>query len=210
LTQDINGPEIEFSPEYLDASHSGMRCRMRIGNQRLGQMGYPFAWDYGAACQSLTYTLDATDMTFRVVVKGQDNRSSTGGTLVWGNSVHSPHPPWAQTGRWPWLMTADTSHSSEKDPQACADYAVADMRTHEFPRVALGARIRIDGTVDGQPTGSPPIEALATGDTATFTVGAQRHPWLGAGTYGCRILGIASGSDPHTAKFDLQYVGYTP
>ncbi|WP_027947223.1 hypothetical protein [Amycolatopsis taiwanensis] len=204
ITQMDGGPELEFSPEFTDASESAFTWRMRIGAPRLGQLGFPHAWDYGKAAQTYVPSRDGADMTFRTISKGQDSRNSSGGSLAWADSV-SVTPPWGFAG-WPWLQTIDTSHVSETDGSVLQSYAVQDTTTNQYPIETAAAVVRVDGrSASGLRTGSPSIDQVLPGDTAVFTL--HGHPTENDGQYGQRVIGIGSGADLWTAALTLQVLG---
>lgn len=201
LTQQDNGPEIEFSPEWTDSTQTFFQWRMRVGT-RLGQLGFPFAYDYQKALQYLKVTRDGTAMTFGVWAKGQDNRSSTGGTLTWASSTDATKP----NEGWPWLLTADTMHSSETSVAVVQSYANADVAAGMNPVYSGEATLRMDGrSQKGAITGSPSVDALSIGDTTWCQVAG--HPRLPDGRYAARILTLASGQDIETAAASLQVIG---
>ncbi|WP_190824687.1 hypothetical protein [Saccharopolyspora pogona] len=201
LTQQDAGPEIEFVCEWNDSSQQAIVWRMRVGEPRLGQLGYPHVWDYRQACQSLKTTLDGSRQAFGVIAKGADNRT-TSGTFTYAEISDMT---WPAAG-WPWMQTADTTHLSETSQAVISSYATGTLRTFMPPLWTAQATIRIDGrNPSGLPTGSPSIEALSTGDTAVMQV--RDHAWIYDAQYACRILSIGSGMDPWTATLDLQVMG---
>ncbi len=206
ITQVINGPEIEFSPEFADSTQGYFRWRMRIGNNRLGQLGYPHAWDYQRALLSLPVGIDGTDMTFQVVSKGQDTRTVSSATppVASGALVSASAIDTFYTAQgWPALQTADTGHTSTIDPNTVAGYATAAVTTHKVPIKTATALVSLNGLDNqGRQTGAPSIELLSVGDTAFF--GLIGHPFLANGQYGMRILALESGSDAFTAKLIVQ------
>jgi hypothetical protein len=204
IIQMDGGPELEFSPEFTDANESAFMWRMRIGEPRLGQLGFPHAWDYGKAAQTYLPSRDGADMTWRSIAKGQDTRSTSGGSLAWADSV-SVSPPWSLAG-WPWLQTVDTTHMSETDISVLQSYAVQDATTNGFPIQTVTSVVRTDGrAAGGQRTGSPSMDQVLPGDTAVFTL--RGHPLEDDGQYGVRIIGTGSGNDLWTAALTLQTLG---
>lgn len=206
LTQVINGPEVEFSPEFGDSTQGYFRWRMRIGNNRLGQLGFPHAWDYQRALLSLSTGIDGVDMTFQVTSKGQDTRTVSSATppIASGALISAAASDTTYTGQgWPALQTADTGHTSTIDTATVAGYAAAAVTTHRVPMKTATARISINGLDNqGRQTGAPSIDLIAVGDTAF--VGLVGHPFLPDGQYGLRILTLESGPDAYTAKMVVQ------
>jgi len=206
LTQVDQGPEVEFSPEFGDSTQGYMRWRMRIGNNRLGQLGFPHAWDYQRALLSLSMGIDGTDMTFNVTSKGQDTRTVSSATppVASGALISAAASDTTYTAQgWPALQTADTGHTSTIDTATVLGYATAAVTTHKVPIKTATARISINGLDNqGRQTGAPSIDLVSVGDTAF--VGLTGHPFLADGQYGMRILTLESGSDAYTVKMVVQ------
>lgn len=210
LTKRENGPEIEFVPEWRDDGHQYFQWRMRIADGRLGQLGYPYVYDYGRALQSLKVTRDGTGMTFYVFAKGKDDRTDSGGSLTWNYSSTVVEKT---SQGWPFLWTADTGHTSLDDRDALLAYANADVLAGENAAYTGNAALRFDGRWKGQNTGSPDASVLQTGDTLWCQIttdidsGLPGHPRLPDGKYAVRLLALGSGSDLDTAQADLQVLG---
>ncbi len=206
LTQVDQGPEVEFSPEFTDSTQGYVRWRMKIGNNRLGQLGFPHAWDYQRALLSLSTGIDGVDMTFNVTSKGQDTRTVSSATppVASGALISAAASDTTYTGQgWPALQTADIGHTSTIDPATVAGYATAAVTTHKVPIKTATAHININGLDNqGRQTGAPSIDLVSVGDTAFF--GVTGHPFLSDGQYGARILTLESGSDAYTAKMVVQ------
>lgn len=206
LTQVDQGPEVEFSPEFGDSTQSYLRWRMRIGNNRLGQLGFPHAWDYQRALLSLSTGIDGVDMTFNVTSKGQDTRTVSSATppVASGALISATASDTLYTAQgWPALQTADTGHTSTIDPATVTGYATAAITTHKVPVQTATARISISGLDNqGRQTGAPSIDLVSVGDTAFF--GLVGHPLLADGQYGMRILTLESGPDAYTTKMVVQ------
>lgn len=197
-----DGPEIEFIPEWRDDGKQYFQWRMRVSDDRLGQLGYPYAYDYGKALQSLKVSRDGKAMTFYVFAKGKDDRTDTGGSLTWAYSSFTAEK--ASQG-WPLLWTVDTSHTSVDDKAAIQSYADGDVRVGQNAIYTATATLRTDGMFNGKPSGSPDASVLQTGDTLACTV--TGHPRLPDGTYAVRMLAIGSGSGLDTMAADLQMIG---
>lgn len=206
LTQVDQGPEVEFAPEFVDSTQGYMQWRMKIGNNRLGQLGFPHAWDYQRALLSLSTGIDGVDMTFNVTSKGQDTRTVSSATppVASGALISAAASDTTYTGQgWPALQTADTAHTSTIDPATVSGYATAAVTTHNVPIKTATAHISINGLDNqGRQTGAPSIDLVSVGDTAFF--GVTGHPFLVDGQYGARILTLESGSDAYTAKMVVQ------
>lgn len=206
LTQVINGPEVEFAPEFADSTQTYVRWRMRIGNNRLGQLGYPHAWDYQRALLSLSVGFDGSGMTFTTTTKGNDTRTTSSTGVVTGTLVSASATDSTYTGQgWPMLQTADTSHTSVIDTATVQGYATAAVTTNGTPLRTATAVVRNDGLDNqGRATGSPPIDLVSPGDTAVM--GLTRHPFLADGQYPVRVLTLESGPDPYTSKMVVQVI----
>ncbi len=206
LTQVDQGPEVEFAPEFTDSTQGYMRWRMRIGNNRLGQLGFPHAWDYQRALLSLSTGIDGVDMTFNVTSKGQDTRTVSSatppvasGALISAAASDTTYP--AQG--WPALQTADTGHTSTIDTATVTGYATAAITTHKVPVQTATAHVSINGLDNqGRQTGASSIDLVSVGDTAFF--GLVGHPFLTDGQYGMRILTLESGPDAYITKMVVQ------
>lgn len=201
ITQQDGGPEVEMSPEWDDSNHAYLQWWIKVGTPRLGQLGYPHAWDYQQACQNLQVTIDGTNQANDVITKGQDARQ-TGGALTWAESTDTTYT----SQGWPWLQLADTNHVSETSQDVITRYAVGDVAANLQPRYTGSMVVRVDGrNVAGQATGSPAIDAVRPGDT--FFVQVTGHPSLDDGQYAGRILAMSAGQDLWTARLDVQVIG---
>jgi hypothetical protein len=104
LTQVIDGPEIEFRPEYTDSTRTAVRWRMRIGNPRLGDLGLPHAWDYCNALTHLDDDGDGSQQQMETWVRGNGMERS----LLTG---HYADTSLVAVG-WPKLEAIDGNHTS--------------------------------------------------------------------------------------------------
>lgn len=201
ITQQDGGPEIEFSPEWDDSNHAYLQWWLRIGNPRLGNLGYPHAWDYQQACETLQVVIDGTAMANDAIAKGADNRT-TGGTLTWAESTNTTYTD----NGWPWLQTGDANHVSETSQSVVQSYADGDVNSNLQPHYTGTMTVRVDGrNAAGQPTGSPSIESVRPGDTCLVQV--TNHPFLSDGQYAGRVMTMGAGSDLWSAQLDVQVVG---
>lgn len=198
LTQVIDGPEIEFRPEYTDTTQTAVQWVMRIGNPRLGNLGLPHSWDYLiGALTNVDEDGDGSQQQFRAWVRGNGMER---GLLV----GHYEDTELVDAG-WPMLESVDGDHSSATDVATLNGWAQADVETYRSAILKLSARIRLDGSDGrGRKTGSPTIGELAVGDNGTFNI--RNHRSLDDGDYGERIIAISSGSDLTTALLTLQGV----
>ncbi|GAA1970131.1 hypothetical protein [Amycolatopsis minnesotensis] len=196
LSEVIDGPEIEFRPEWADATHSAIQWRMRIGNPNLGDTtGYPHAWDYGAALIRVSVDRDASRQTFARFERGAGSERQ----LVYG---HYQDLTLINAG-WPLPEDQGGEHISASVKSTLDGWAKKYVTTYYRPTISWDITVRAAGD-DGQghPTRSPSLDLLAAGDTGVANV--HGHRVITDGTYPIRILGASNGDDPHTAKLTLQ------
>lgn len=197
LTQVIDGPEIEFRPQFADSTQRAIEWEMRIGNPRLGQLGYPHAWDYGQALANVDYDRDGSSMTMAHFERGngmerglltgyQDDK-----TLV--NLASYP---------WPELETVGGSSTSTVDPEVLQAKADGYVATYARPVVTWSATVRMDGTNgQGGVTRSPSVDLVSAGDNCTFRMRSHRR--ILDGTYQRRIVRVSNGPSLYTAQLAL-------
>lgn len=197
LTQVIDGPEVEFRPEYTDSTRTAVQWRMRIGNPRLGNLGLPHAYDYCAALTNVDEDGDGSQMQFETWVRGNGMERS----LLTG---HYADPSLVASG-WPKLENVDGSHTSATEQDTLDGWAQADVATYKRGMTKWAGRVRIDGTDGrGNVTGSPSLDTVSVGDSAYFQM--RNHRWIPDGVYGQRILSVSSGGDLTTAELGLMEV----
>lgn len=197
LTQVIDGPEIEFRPEYTDSTRTAVQWRMRIGNPRLGDLGLPHAWDYGAALSHVDDDGDGSNQQFETWVRGNGMER----VLLTGHYADTS----LTAAGWPKLESVDGNHTSATEQATLDGWAQADVQTYRRGITKWSGRVRIDGT-DGRDnqTGSPSLDNVSAGDNAFFQL--ANHRWLPDGVYGQRILSVSSGGDMETALLGLMEV----
>lgn len=197
LTQVIDGPEVEFRPEYTDSGHTAVQWRMRVGNPRLGNLGLPHSWDYCKALSHVDEDGDGSQQQFRAFVRGNGMER---GLLV----GRYEDTEMTDLG-WPMLESIDGNHSSATELPTLNGWAQADVETYRRGINTWAGRVRIDGTDGrGRRTGSPALNIVSAGDNAYFTM--KDHRWIPDGIYGQRILSVNSGGDLVTAQLALQGV----
>lgn len=195
LTQVIDGPEVEFRPEYTDSTRTYMQWTMRTGNPRLGNLGLPHAWDYGRALTHVDEDGDGSKQQFRTFVRGNGMERA----LLIG---HFEDTSLVGLG-WPMLESIDGNHSSATEITTLSGWAQADVQTYRRGTNTWSARVRIDGTDGrGRRTGAPALDIVSVGDNATLNM--RDHRWIPDGLYGQRILAVSSGGDLATAQLGLQ------
>jgi hypothetical protein len=197
LTQVIDGPEVEFRPEYTDSTRTFVQWRMRIGNPRLGNLGLPHAFDYGRALTHVDEDGDGSQQQFETWVRGNGMER----TLLTG---HHADLSLVSSG-WPKLENVDGGHTSATEQDTLDGWARADVDTYKRGMTQWAGRVRIDGTDGrGRRTGSPALNIVSAGDSAFFQV--RDHRWIPDGVYGQRILSVSSGGDMTTALLGLMEV----
>jgi hypothetical protein len=197
LTQVIDGPEIEFRPEYTSDTRTAVRWKMRIGNPRLGNLGVPHAYDYGRALTHVDEDGDGSQQQFRTWTRG--NGMERG--LLLGHHADTS----LVSAGWPRLDNLDNDHSSATDVATLNGWARADVETYRRPIIKLAAKVRLDGTNGrGEATGAPAVSELEVGDNGTFNI--RDHRWIADGQYTQRIIAVNSGGDYETAQLTLQGV----
>lgn len=200
LTQVDGGPEIEFRPEWTDEKHSAIQWRMRIGNPRLGQRGFPHAWDYGAGLVAVGVDIDGSQQGFGWWVKGDGMERETRGAYHADRALVDAGGPYP----WPMLEEVDSEHTSATEQATLQAWARADVATHRRAVRLTSAVVRLDGgDATGAVSGSPSLDLVAPGDSASF--GIRGHRRLPDGQYRERILGFtAEGDDLGRVRLALQ------
>lgn len=201
LTQVIDGPEIEFRPEFVDEiSKQQIRWRMRIGNSRLGNLGFPHAFDYRKALVDITYAVDGTARATRDFERGNGmNRD-----LVTGFNDHvlpTSYDPAAIL-----LERIGSDHTSTSDAAVLDGWAQAAVLNNLVVSPDLKATVRIPGD-DGQGnvTRSPILTTVEAGDNVLAQL--KRHPRIPDGLIGLRIAGANSTPKKQIAELQVQFLG---
>lgn len=201
LTQVIDGPEIEFRPEFVDeVSKQQVRWRMRIGNTRLGNLGFPHAFDYGKALTDLTYDMDGTLRGTRDFERGNGmNRDLVTG--FYDSALPTSYDPAAIL-----LERIGGDHTSTSDPGVLNGWAQAAVLNNLSVSPDLKATVRIPGD-DGQGnvTRSPILTTVEAGDNCVAQI--KRHPRIPDGLIGLRIAGANSTAKSQIAQLQVQYLG---
>jgi len=201
LTQVIDGPEIEFRPEFVDeVSKQQIRWRMRIGNPRLGNLGFPHAFDYGRALVDLTYGVDGSAKATRDFERGNGmNRDLVTG--FYDHALPTSFDPAAIL-----LERVGADHTSTTDPAVLDGWAQAGVLNNLVVAPNLMATVRVPGD-DGQgnATRSPILTTVEAGDNMLAQI--RRHPRIPDGLVGFRIAGANSTQKSQIAQLQLQYLG---
>jgi len=197
LTALVGGPEIEFRPQFSPTQPGYLQWLMRIGSPRLGQLGSPWAWDYGArgAVQQLDFNRDGSQMTFSDYTRCSGSQYD----LMVGNGQSLG----LVGAGYPLLEDVNGDHTQVDDQPTADSYAKQWVATYQNTVDTPAAQVRVDAKdVSGRLTGSPTLDQIAVGDTAAFNV--QGHRRMPNGTYTCRITAVANGSTFDTAALTLQ------
>lgn len=200
LTQVIDGPEIEFRPEWVDPlTKQAVQWRMRIGNSRLGNLGFPHAWDYGKSLVKMGFQNNGTSRCNIDFERGNGmNRD-----LITGAYYEVPNP---LDNADPLLERAGSEHTDATDGATLWAWSNAFVLANKRPVPELSATVRIAGDDgDGYATRSPELGTVDVGDNAVFRL--TDHPRLPDGGYVCRIVGMEPGNDTQSAKLSLQQLG---
>lgn len=185
LSQVIDGPEFEFSPEFVDTTTKAyIRWRLNIGNSRLGNLGFPHAWDYRKALIDSQFDTDGTYRVTRSFERGNGmNRD-----LVTGYAD-------APVGINPsdlLLEEAGGAHTDASDAATLTAWAVAAVADGQAALPMLTHRVRTAGDDgNGFKSRSPHCAEIAVGDNMTAFY--KNHPRLGTTNLACRIVGISGG-----------------
>lgn len=200
LTQVIDGPEIEFRPEFVDPlTRQNIQWRMRIGNSRLGNLGFPHAWDYGKSLIDMRYSNDGSGRCNIDFERGNGmNRD-----LIVGTYYEAPS---ALDNADPLLERSGSEHTDATDAGTLWAWSNATVLASKRPIPELKALVRIPGD-DGHgfATRSPNLTSVDVGDNGVFNL--VNHPRLADGGYVCRVVGIEPGTQTQTAWLSVQLLG---
>lgn len=199
LSQVIDGPEMEFAPEFVDeTSKQFIRWAMRIGNSRLGTLTFPHAFDYGKALIDITRSNDGSIRNTRDFERGNGmNRDLITGFYD------------APIGSDPAALLLENvgqDHTSSTNVEELNGFAQASVDSSSLSTSNYTAIVRIPGDDgEGYQTRSPQLNTVQVGDNCTAQI--REHPRLPNGLYGFRIAGISNGSSAQTARLGLQFLG---
>ena len=207
LTQVIGGPEIQFAPEFVDPlTLQAIQWRMRIGDTktgtgRLGNLGFPHAWDLGKALLDVDYGTDGSTMATRDFERGNGmNRD-----LLTGFADNPLNPLDAGAIL---LEAVGGAHTSATQQDTLNTWASAAVANGGLPVPRMKADVRTagdDGT--GLVTRSPHQAAVFDGDTGVLNIRGHRR--VRDGQYWVRITGRGSGSTADEMTLTLQLLGVT-
>ena len=200
LTQVQDGPEVEFRPQFTDATRTSVQWSMLVGSPRLGNLQYPHAWRTGGAMMSLSSDHDGSQLLTEDWVRGNGMER---GLLV-GHAADAT----LEAAGWPHLDNVNGDHTSAIDKSTLDGWAIAEINTYGRVMKTLKATVRMNGAdLNGRRTGSPPITEVSAGDNAVIDV--VGHRWLPDQVSGQRIISVSNGSSLSTAQLTLQATGAT-
>lgn len=199
LSQVIGGPEIEFRPEFVDeVTRQQIQWRMRIGNPRLGNLGYPHVFDLGAALVDMTYATDGTGRATRAFERGNGmNRDLPVG--FYDAPINTD--PAALL-----LEQSGGTHTDVSDTNTLNAWASSVVQTNLVTKVTASATVRVPGDDGrGRSTRSPSMMEVAAGDTCAMHL--RGHPRIPDSTVYARVLGVNSTDKAQIAQLQLQVIG---
>jgi len=199
LSQVVSGPEIEFRPEFVDpVAKDYIRWVMRIGNPRLGNLGYPHAFDYGQALVKINRSTDGTERTGRDWDVGNGMERD----LVFG---FYDQPLGADSAAL-LLENVGRNHAGSGNMTELDGYAQGQVVTNVSSKTTHVATIRIagDNNVNEQ-TRSPILTVVEVGDNCLAQL--KDHPRITDGLYYFRIMSLASGTKASEAVAQLMLLG---
>lgn len=191
LTGLVDGLEIEFEAYFTSPQRTFVRHLMKIGEPRLGQLGFPHVWATGLGLVDCGYSYDGTNKVRRDWERGQgmDRNILTGFSQNLDGVTTGLGP-----GLLPLLEEVGSTHMNAADGNTLTSYAQASVITNTRGMKTLAPVVRLDGTLgDGRKTGSPDLRDVAPGDTGYLDL--TEHPRLEDGRYAVRIVRMRGDSD---------------
>lgn len=196
LTDDVNGPEIEFRPYFPDEiAMNTVRYELRVGSPNLGNLGFPHLFISGRGGALVTATPgingERTADNYYVPGNGTDQLTPIGNSRSTTLTANG----------FPLLDDIDTSHTSTTEQSTLDGYAAQNRSRYQAGARVLQAVVRIDGRdASGAETGSPSMDQVRNGDTCILKI----LGYIGTrpGVYRCRVLGKQPAVD--TVALELQ------
>lgn len=199
LTQVINGPEIEFAPEFVDGTTKQfIRWRMRIGNSRLGNLGFPYQWVYNKALCHIARSADGAGRATRQFERGNGmNRDTPVGFY------DAPLNPLDNADIL--LEEAGTRHSEATDLATLNGWAESSVAANSTQIYEWATRVRLAGDDGrGNRTNAPHMAEVNNGDNGHFIV--RDHTRIPDGTYANRIIGMRNASSAQEIELRTQFL----
>lgn len=199
LAQVENGPEYQFAPEFVDPNtKQAVQWRVRIGNPRLGNLGFAYTWDQEKALIGTGFSKDGQWRMTRDFERG--NGMNRDLVLGFADTPLGANPSDIL------LEEVGSSHTSTLDTSVLNAWASAAVAAGGAQLPIMVHRVRVPGDDgEGRRTRSPSITEVMPGDNGLFAI--KRHPRLIDGTYACRIIKIEPGSVEQTAMLTTQLLG---
>ena len=182
LTQEVNGPDIDFQPYlYQDSTGRYIRHLMRVGRDTDGylvQPGTAPVFDYGSSLRSIPISGDGSKMSTTSWTKGSGDKYS----MLYGMASDTT----LTDAGWPLVDAVDSSHISSTDQTQLSTWATANQ--------ALHGKATEQWTAYVDANTNPQLGSYAIGYFGTYNING--HIWLPDQQYSGRILGIANGRTP--------------
>lgn len=199
LTQVIDGPEVEFAPEFADpTTKQAVQWRMRIGNPRLGNLGFAHQWIADRALCGASVDIDGSNRVTRNFERGNGmNRDLIVG---YGNAAVN-----ALDNADILLEEVGNDHTSTTDTAVLTAWAASAVAANTEQERTFGFRVRTAGDDGhGNLTNSPHMAGVLSGDNGHFVV--RNNPRIPDGTYAARILGMQPGRSAHEIELQTQFL----
>lgn len=199
LTQVLDGPELEFTPEFADpVTRQAIQWRMRIGNSRLGNLGFAYQWITGRALCSTTVDVDGSNRVTRNFERG--NGMNRDLIIGYGNQAVN-----ALDNADILLEEVGNDHTSTTDVTVLTAWAGSAIAANVEQEITFGFRVRTAGDDgNGNRTNSPHMAEVLNGDNGNFIV--RDNPRIPDGTYAARIIGMQTGRTMHDIDLTTQFL----
>lgn len=199
LSQVIGGPEFQFVPEFADpATKASVRWVLRIGNPRLGNLGFAHVWDHRKALIDSVFDTDGGYRITRDFERGNGmNRDLVTG---YADVAMGPNPSDLL------LERAGSDHTSATSTSVLTEWASAAVADGQAAAPTITHTVRTAGDDgNGFKSRSPHTAEIACGDnmTAYYTM----HPRLGSAAIACRIVAMTSTGRPSEIELQTQTLG---
>lgn len=198
ITQEVNGPEIQFRPRFTTLDRKFIRFQTALGSPRLVQLGTPWIWRSRMGLVGLPFTLDGVSKVRRFWERGagQDRNVIVGFAENLNGVTTGP-----TAGLLPLLEQIGSTHNSTLDANTLTSYAATTVSTRLRGILTLQPEVLINGSDGhGEELGSPALRDVFPGDNAILQV--RDHFRLQDGDYPCRIARIRAKSAT-TATLDV-------
>jgi hypothetical protein len=199
LSQVIDGPEIEFAPEFVDGTTKQfVQWRMRIGNSRLGNLNFAYQWVMNKALCDIERGTDGSARTNRQFERGNGmNRDLIIGFYDVGvNPLDSADILLEEVG---------TSHTDASILSTLNGWAQSAVEANTQQVYTWNIRVRLAGDDGhGSRTNSPHMAEVLNGDNGHFIL--RNHVRVPDGTYANRIVGMRSAGSAQEVELRTQFL----